>query len=142
GSALLNPADVQHGVFEVDLLPAQVHQLGGPQTMPEGQQDHGGVAMAPAVVPGSLNQPLDLALGQVLAGTIGGMGLRTGKATVRFTLAGPTTFRCRMAAISRPSLRQTAHIKAFLQQSIEARFTPESGHRDLFQAFGLLTKPK
>ena len=23
------------------LLPAQVHQLGGPQTMPEGQQDHG-----------------------------------------------------------------------------------------------------
>src|SRR5262249_12384778 len=73
-SALFDSADVQDGVFEVDLLPAQVHQLGGPQTMPEGQQDHGGVAMAPAVVSGGLNQPLDLALGQVLAGPIGGVG--------------------------------------------------------------------
>ena len=37
---LFDSADVQHGVFQVHLLPAQVHQLGGPQTVPEGQQDH------------------------------------------------------------------------------------------------------
>jgi len=45
------------------------------------------------------------------------LGLRTGKPTVRFTLAGPTTFRCRTAAIFRLSMRYTAHISAFLQQS-------------------------
>jgi len=36
--------------------------------VPKGQQDHGCVTMAPAVVLGRLNQPLDLALGQVLTG--------------------------------------------------------------------------
>src|SRR5215471_6558478 len=74
-SALLDSTDVQDGVFQVDLLPAQVHQLGGPETVPEGQQEHCRVAMAPAVVLGGLNQPLDLALGQVLAGPIDGVGL-------------------------------------------------------------------
>jgi hypothetical protein len=64
--------------------------------------------MARAVVLRRLNQPLDLSLGQVLAGPIGSVGL-TGKATVRFTLAGPTAFRCRPAAIFRPSMRYTAH---------------------------------
>ena len=39
--ALFDSTDVQDCVFQVYLLPAQVNQLGGPQTMPEGQQDHG-----------------------------------------------------------------------------------------------------
>ena len=42
--------------------------------MPEGQQDHGRVPMAMAVVPGSLHEPLDLTLGQVL--TLAVMGVR------------------------------------------------------------------
>src|SRR6516162_7054578 len=74
-STLFDSTDVQDGVFQVDLLPAKVHQLGGPQTVPKGQQDHGCVAMAPAVVLGRLNQPLDLSLGQVLAGAVRGVGL-------------------------------------------------------------------
>jgi hypothetical protein len=39
------------------------------QTAPERYQDHGGVAMAVAVGLGGLDQALDLALGQMLAGT-------------------------------------------------------------------------
>ena len=38
GNTLLDPADVQNCVFQVRLLPPKVHQLGGPQTVPEGQQ--------------------------------------------------------------------------------------------------------
>jgi hypothetical protein len=37
-SALFDSTDVQDGVFEVHLLPAQVHQLRGPQTVPEGHK--------------------------------------------------------------------------------------------------------
>ena len=36
--------------------------------MPVGHQDHRGVPVAPAVPPGGVHQPLDLGLGQVLAG--------------------------------------------------------------------------
>ena len=68
GRALLDPAHVQRGRGELDLVPAQVHQLGGPQAVPVGHQDHRGVAVAPAVLPGRVHQPLDLGLGQVLAG--------------------------------------------------------------------------
>ena len=61
--------------------PSKVNKFGGPQTVPEGQQDHGGVAMAPAVVLSRLNQPLDLSLRQVPRGTDKrALGLRTGKA--------------------------------------------------------------
>ena len=35
--------------------------------MPEGDQDHGGIALAPAIAPGGSDQLLDLALGQMLA---------------------------------------------------------------------------
>jgi hypothetical protein len=38
-SALFDSMDVQDGVFQVRLLPAKVHQLSGPETMPEGQED-------------------------------------------------------------------------------------------------------
>ena len=65
GIALLDSTDVQDCVFQVHLLPTQVNQFGGPQTVPKGQQDHGCVAMAPAVVLGRLNEALDLSLSQV-----------------------------------------------------------------------------
>ena len=53
--------------LEVDIVPAQRHKLVGAQAMAIGDQDGGGVPVAPAVVTGSLYQLLDLALGQVLA---------------------------------------------------------------------------
>src|SRR5215813_8005028 len=43
--------------------------------MPKGNQDHGGIAVAPAVVLGCLDQPLYLPLGQVLAGPVLGISL-------------------------------------------------------------------
>ena len=68
GRALLDPADVQRRRPEVHLVPPQVHQLGRPQAMPVGHKDHRGVPVAPAVSRGGFHQPLDLGLGQVLAG--------------------------------------------------------------------------
>ena len=59
---------MQAAIGEVDGVPAQRHQLGRPQPMPIGDQHHGGVAVAVAVLPGSSDQPGDLAVGQVLAG--------------------------------------------------------------------------
>ena len=76
--ALLDPADVQGGRSELHLIPAQVHQLGGPQAVPVGHQDHGGVPVAPAVALGGVHQPLDLGLGQVLAGAQVGVGRALG----------------------------------------------------------------
>ena len=67
--AVLDAADVKHGTGKVDLVPAQVTHLGSPQAVPEGEQDHGGVAVTVAVAPGSLDQRLDLVGGQVLPGS-------------------------------------------------------------------------
>jgi hypothetical protein len=46
GSALLDSADVQDGVFQV-----HVHQLGGPQAVPQGQEDHPRVHRSAAKLP-------------------------------------------------------------------------------------------
>ena len=67
-SSVLGPADVQGCGFEVDLLPAQVYHFGRSKAMPEGQKHHERNAMAVAVLPGRLDQPLDLIGGEVLAG--------------------------------------------------------------------------
>src|SRR5262249_36163552 len=49
-----------------DLLPLQIANLGGPQAMAVGHQDHGRIAMAvPAMLAGAVHEPLDLALGEV-----------------------------------------------------------------------------
>ena len=66
--ALLHAADMQARAGEVDLVPSQVHQLGRPQAVAEGDEDGGGVAVAMAVAASRLHQPLDLRLGQVFAG--------------------------------------------------------------------------
>ena len=66
--ALLHSTDVQRGCPEVHLLPAQVHQFGGPQAMPVGHKDHRGVAVTPTVSLGGIHKPLDLGLRQVLSG--------------------------------------------------------------------------
>jgi hypothetical protein len=54
---------------EVDLVPAEIADLGGPQAVPVGQQDHGGVAVTVSVAPGGFHQPLDLVWDEVLPGS-------------------------------------------------------------------------
>ena len=52
---------------KVDGVPAQRDQLARPQAMAVGDQDHGGVAVAIAVLASCRDQPIDLGVGQVLA---------------------------------------------------------------------------
>jgi hypothetical protein len=65
--ALLRPADGDGAAIEIDLIAAQVDQLGHAQAVAVGDQDHDGVPMAPPVALGGLDQLRDLSLGQVLA---------------------------------------------------------------------------
>ena len=65
---MLCPGDCECCGLEIDLGPLQVADLGRPQAVPEGQQDHGLIPVRPAIVSAALDQPLDLWLGQVLAG--------------------------------------------------------------------------
>src|SRR5262245_54322490 len=53
--------------MEVDIIPTQGRELAGSQAVAVGDQDGRGVAMAPAVFPGSLHQLLDFPVGKVLA---------------------------------------------------------------------------
>jgi hypothetical protein len=59
---------MEHGAAEVDLVPAEVANLGRPEPVPEGDQDHGRVPMTVAVGLGGVDQGVDLAGRQVLAG--------------------------------------------------------------------------
>jgi hypothetical protein len=71
--ALLDPANMQTSMGEIDLVPAEIHQLADPQAVAISDQDHGGIAMAPAVVAGCLDQLLDLGASQMFPGSIGGI---------------------------------------------------------------------
>jgi hypothetical protein len=101
GGALLDPADVQRGRGEVDLVPAQVGQLARPQAVAIGHKDHGGLPVRPSVGLGDLEQPFDLGFRQVFAGAEVGVGGRLG-VTVRFTVPGATSFRCDFATFFAP----------------------------------------
>ena len=61
---------VQHGVGEIDLIPTQIHKLGRPQAVAEGDKDHGGIPVTPTIGLGGTDQPIDLGAGQVLPGPI------------------------------------------------------------------------
>ena len=52
---------------KVNGVPAQRDQLARPQAMAVGDQDHGGVTVAIAVLASYRDQPIDLGVGQVLA---------------------------------------------------------------------------
>ena len=78
GRALLGPADVQDGVAEIDLIPAQVDKLGRPQAVAEGDKDHGGIPVTPAIGLGGIDQPIDLGASQVLPGPIDGVRFTSG----------------------------------------------------------------
>jgi len=73
GRPVLDPADVEHRTVEVHLIPSQVAQLGGTQSVPEGHEDRGRVAMPVPTFLCSLDHGVDL----------GGSG-----ATRRFTSVG------------------------------------------------------
>src|SRR5262245_12772308 len=64
GDSILHPVNVEAALGELDLLPLQVADLRGPQTMAIGHKDHGRVAMPiAAVLARGVDQALDLALG-------------------------------------------------------------------------------
>ena len=66
GNPVLDAVNVKAALGQFDLLPLQVADLRGPQTVAVGDQDHGRVAMAvAAMLAGTVHQPLDLALGEV-----------------------------------------------------------------------------
>src|SRR5215467_2588258 len=68
GNAVLDAVNVQAALGQIDLLPLQVADLGGPQTVPIGGQDHGRVAMPiTAVLTRAVHQALDLALGEIVS---------------------------------------------------------------------------
>src|SRR4051794_15631715 len=67
-SATLDAVDMHAAVGEVDGVPPQRDQLGRPQAVSVGDQHHGGVAVAVAVLPGGSDQAGGLAIGEVLAG--------------------------------------------------------------------------
>jgi hypothetical protein len=56
------------GAIEAHLVPAQVANLGRPEPVPKGDQDHGRIPMTVAVSLRGLDQGVDLAGCQVLAG--------------------------------------------------------------------------
>jgi hypothetical protein len=58
--------NVQAALGQFDLLPLQVADLRGPQTVAVGDQDHSRVAMpVAATLAGTVHQALDLALGEI-----------------------------------------------------------------------------
>jgi hypothetical protein len=73
--AALGAVHVQTAMTEIDAIPTQRYKLADAQPMPIGDQHHGGVAMAVAVVTSGLDQALNLGLGKVFARS--DLGIRT-----------------------------------------------------------------
>src|SRR6516164_1744386 len=70
GIPALRPAYMQAPSGEVDVVPAQCHQLRGPETMAVSDQDSRGVPMARAVVLGGLDEALDLPVGEIFTAAL------------------------------------------------------------------------
>jgi len=67
--ASFTPADVQAPGIELDLVPLQIADFGGPKTVSIGDQDHGRIAMpVPARFARHRHQLLDLGAGEILPG--------------------------------------------------------------------------
>jgi hypothetical protein len=60
GVPALGPAYMKSSGSEIDVVPAQRHQLRGSEAMAVGDHDRGGVAMPRAVLLGGLDEPLNL----------------------------------------------------------------------------------
>jgi hypothetical protein len=70
GIAALGPADMQAPGGEVDVVPAQCHQLRGPEAVAVSDQDSRGVPMPRAVLLGGLDKPPDLPVGEVFTAAL------------------------------------------------------------------------
>ena len=70
GIPALGPAYMQAPGGEVDVVPAQCHQLRGPETMAVSDQDRRGVPMPRAVLLGGLDEPLDLPVGEIFTAAL------------------------------------------------------------------------
>ena len=66
--AVLGPADVHAALVELDLVPVEIADLRGSQSVTVGDQNHGRVSMSvAAVLAGIVHELFDLAGGQVFA---------------------------------------------------------------------------
>ena len=76
GLAALAPDDMELGALPVDLIPAEHAELGDPEAVQVGAEDHGGVAVRVPTTPppGGLHEPLDLVVGEILAGAAVAVG--------------------------------------------------------------------
>ena len=90
--ALLRPADVQDGVGEIDLI-TQVDKFGRTQALAEGDKDHGGIPVTPAIGLGGFNQPIDLGAGQVLPRPIDRVRFSPRHGDCSIYSGGATSFR-------------------------------------------------
>ena len=70
GIPALGPVYMQAPGGEVDVVPAQRHQLRGPEAVAVSDQDSRGVPMPRAVLLGGLDEPLDLAVGEIFTAAL------------------------------------------------------------------------
>jgi hypothetical protein len=70
GISALRPADMQAPSGEVDVVPAQRHQLRGPKAVAVSDQDRRGVPMPRPVLLGGFDEPFDLAIGEIFTAAL------------------------------------------------------------------------
>src|SRR6516165_12128072 len=70
GIAALGPAYMQAPGGEIDVVPAQCHQLRGPETMAVSDQDGRGVPMPREILLGGLDEALDLPVGEIFTAAL------------------------------------------------------------------------
>src|SRR5262245_42067338 len=97
GNAVLDAVNVQAALGQFDLVPLQVADLRGPQTVAVGDQDHGRVAMpVAAMLSGAVHQALDLALGEIAS-----LDCQVYDAWCAFFGWSASRSQCRMEALGR-----------------------------------------
>jgi hypothetical protein len=107
GDSVLDPVNVQATLGQLDLLPLQVADLRRPQTVAIGDQDHGRIAMpVAAMLSGAVDEPLDLALGEVAP------------LTVKFTMLGVRFLDVDFMRETLPARLLLYRLYTFIEQSI------------------------
>ena len=80
----LGPPDMQAARLKLDIVPAQTDQLGRPEAVAIGDQDRGGIPVTVAVAPSGIDQPLDLATGQVVSTNCYSLPIERSPITAKF----------------------------------------------------------
>jgi hypothetical protein len=83
GIPALGSAYMQAPGNEVDVVPAQCHQLRGSEAVAVSDQDSRGVAMPGAVLLGGLDEPLDLPIGEIFTAALANCYIYRGWAALR-----------------------------------------------------------